>query len=70
MAALIRLFRFLHESRGMLTASFIFLLASTGLMLVQPLMIEYAIDHGIEAGSASLSPRCWLQACSWDPDTC
>jgi ATP-binding cassette subfamily B multidrug efflux pump len=54
MAALIRLFRFLHESRGMLTASFIFLLASTGLMLVQPLMIEYAIDHGIEAGSVAV----------------
>jgi ATP-binding cassette subfamily B multidrug efflux pump len=53
MAALLKLFRFLRESKGILTVSFIFLLASTGLMLLQPLMIEYAIDSGIEAGKAS-----------------
>jgi len=53
MVALLRLFRFLHKSEGILTVSLIFLLASTGLALVQPLMIEYAIDRGIEAGSAT-----------------
>ncbi|MEJ2108882.1 MAG: ABC transporter ATP-binding protein [Acidobacteriota bacterium] len=54
MVALLRLFRFLHESRGILTISLIFLLSSTGLMLLQPLMIEFAIDKGIEAGSTSV----------------
>jgi ABC-type multidrug transport system fused ATPase/permease subunit len=51
MVALLRLFRFLHKSEGILTVSFIFLLGSTGLGLIQPRMIEYAIDRGIEAGS-------------------
>ncbi len=51
MVSLLRLFRFLRPSRGILTVSFVFLLASTGLQLIQPLMIEYAIDAGIEAGN-------------------
>jgi len=54
MVALLRLFRFLRKSEGILTVSFTFLLASTGLVLVQPLMIEYAIDKGIEAGSTDV----------------
>lgn len=51
MAALIRLFCFLKGSAGALTASFLLLLASTGLGLVQPRLIEYAVDRGIKAGS-------------------
>jgi ATP-binding cassette subfamily B multidrug efflux pump len=51
MVALLRLFRFLHKSERMLAVSFVFLLASTGLGLIQPRMIEYAIDRGIKAGS-------------------
>jgi ATP-binding cassette subfamily B protein len=51
MAALIRLFRFLQGSFGALTLSFILLLASTGLELVQPRLIEYAIDNGIKTGN-------------------
>jgi len=54
MAALLRLFRFLHKSEGNLAYSFIFLLASTGLLLTQPRMIEYAIDKGIEANSSTV----------------
>jgi ATP-binding cassette subfamily B protein len=50
MAALIRLFRFLQGSFGALTLSLILLLASTGLELVQPRLIEYAIDNGIKTG--------------------
>ncbi len=53
MAALIRLFRFLRKSEGVLIVSFIFLLGSTGLLLIQPRLIEYAIDRGIEAGSST-----------------
>ncbi|MBN1569459.1 MAG: ABC transporter ATP-binding protein [Acidobacteria bacterium] len=51
MAALIRLFRFLQGSTGALVLSLILLLASTGLGLVQPRLIEYAIDHGIKIGN-------------------
>jgi len=50
--ALLRLFRFLRNSAGALTLSFLLLLASTGLGLVQPRLIEYAIDNGIKSGSA------------------
>jgi ATP-binding cassette subfamily B protein len=57
MTALLRLFRFLHKSEGMLAVSFIFLLASTGLLLLQPRLVEYAIDKGIEAGSAAVILR-------------
>ena len=51
MPALLRLFRFLHNSTGALALSFALLLASTGLGLVQPRLIEYAIDDGIKTGS-------------------
>jgi ATP-binding cassette subfamily B multidrug efflux pump len=57
MAALLRLFRFLHKSEGILAVSFAFLLASTGLVLIQPRLIEYAIDKGIEAGSFTVIVR-------------
>jgi ATP-binding cassette, subfamily B, multidrug efflux pump len=57
MLALLRLFRFLNKSVGALTISFILLLASTGLGLVQPRLIEYAIDSGIKTVSAS--PIIW-----------
>jgi ATP-binding cassette, subfamily B, multidrug efflux pump len=53
MLPLIRLFRFLQRSKGALAVSFVLLLASTGLGLVQPRLIEYAIDSGIKVGSAS-----------------
>jgi len=51
MAALIRLFRFLRDSAGALAASLALLLASTALGLIQPRLIEYAIDGGIRTGS-------------------
>jgi ATP-binding cassette subfamily B multidrug efflux pump len=50
MLALIRLFRFLQGSKGALSLSLVLLLASTGLGLVQPRLIEYAIDGGIKTG--------------------
>jgi ATP-binding cassette, subfamily B, multidrug efflux pump len=50
MLALLKLFRFLKKSSGALTISFILLLASTSLGLVQPRLIEYAIDNGIKTG--------------------
>jgi ATP-binding cassette subfamily B multidrug efflux pump len=50
MVSLLRLFRFLRGSVGALIASFILLLASIGLELVQPRLIEHAIDSGIEVG--------------------
>jgi ATP-binding cassette, subfamily B, multidrug efflux pump len=53
MVALIRLFRFLRGSVGPLTISLILLLASTGILLVQPRLIEYAIDSGIKTGSVT-----------------
>ncbi|MBN2339229.1 MAG: ABC transporter ATP-binding protein [Acidobacteria bacterium] len=51
MIALVRLFRFLRGSVRALALSFGLLLASTALGLVQPRLIELAIDNGIEAGS-------------------
>ncbi len=53
MIALFRLFRFLQNSAGTLVLSFILLMAATGLGLVQPRFIEYAIDSGIKTGMAS-----------------
>jgi len=53
MVALLKLFRFLQGSVGALIVSLFLLLASTGLGLVQPRMIEYAIDNGIKSGSVS-----------------
>jgi ATP-binding cassette subfamily B multidrug efflux pump len=50
MIALLKLFRFLKGSVGVLVASLMLLLLSTGLTLVQPRMIEYAIDNGVKAG--------------------
>jgi ATP-binding cassette subfamily B protein len=52
MTALLRLFRFLKGSVGALAVSLALLLTSTALGLVQPRLIEYAIDRGIKAGSA------------------
>src|SRR5512146_2925550 len=57
MLPLLRLFRFLEKSVGALIVSLILLLASTGLLLVQPQFIERAIDRGIKSGSAS--PILW-----------
>jgi ATP-binding cassette, subfamily B, multidrug efflux pump len=57
MLALLRLFRFLDKSVGALVISFVLLLASTGLGLVQPRLIEYAIDSGIK--TVRLSPIIW-----------
>ncbi len=53
MLALLRLFRFLDKSVGALAVSFVLLLASTGLGLVQPRLIEYAIDNGIKTINVS-----------------
>jgi ATP-binding cassette subfamily B multidrug efflux pump len=53
MIPLLRLFRFLRKSEGVLAVSFLLLLSSTGLGLVQPRLIEYAIDNGIRAGQRS-----------------
>jgi ATP-binding cassette subfamily B protein len=50
MLALLRLFRFLRGSGRALFTSLVLLLASTGLGLVQPRLIEYAIDGGIKIG--------------------
>ncbi len=51
MTALLRLFRFLKGSVGALAVSLALLLTSTALGLVQPRLIEYAVDRGIKAGS-------------------
>ena len=68
MIALLRLFRFLRGSGRALALSFGLLLASTALGLVQPRLIEMAIDRGIEEGS----PRAILwepPASSWPPSS-
>jgi len=52
MTALLRIFRFLKGAVGALAVSLALLLTSTALGLVQPRLIEYAIDRGIKAGSA------------------
>jgi ATP-binding cassette subfamily B multidrug efflux pump len=51
MVPLVRLFRFLQGCVGALLLSLILLLSSTGLGLVQPRLIEYAIDNGIKTGN-------------------
>ena len=56
MFPLLRLFRFLEKSVGPLIVSFILLLASTGLGLVQPRLIEYAIDNGIKTQQLQRNP--------------
>jgi ATP-binding cassette, subfamily B, multidrug efflux pump len=50
MIPLLKLFRFLKESSKTLILSFLLLSASTGLALVQPRLIEHAIDQGIATG--------------------
>ncbi|HSW40388.1 MAG TPA: ABC transporter ATP-binding protein [Acidobacteriota bacterium] len=57
MISLLKLFRFLKGSAVTLIVSFVLLSASTGLILVQPRLIEHAIDRGINTGS--------LQAIVW-----
>ena len=57
MIPLLKLFRFLKGSVRALLVSFVLLLASTGLGLIQPRLIEYAIDNGIKAGIAA--PIIW-----------
>jgi len=78
MAALLRLMRFLQNSAGALVVSFILLLASTGLGLVQPRLIEYAIDNGISPESFRPSPGaqresssrpCLRRPSTWPPAT-
>jgi ATP-binding cassette subfamily B multidrug efflux pump len=53
MIPLIRLFRFLKGSVVVLILSMILLLSSTGLGLIQPRLIEYAIDNGIKVGEVA-----------------
>jgi ATP-binding cassette subfamily B multidrug efflux pump len=53
MIPLLKLFRFLQGSAKALVLSLILLMASTGLGLVQPRLIEYAIDSGIKVGDVS-----------------
>jgi ATP-binding cassette, subfamily B, multidrug efflux pump len=57
MVPLLKLFRFLDKSVGSLVTSFILLLAATGLGLVQPRLIEYAIDNGIK--NINIWPIIW-----------
>ncbi len=51
MKPLIKLFRFLADYAGSMAVSFVLLIVSTGLGLVQPRLIEYAIDQGIKANN-------------------
>ncbi len=48
MAALLRLFRFLKKYSGFVFFSFFLLMVSVGMDLVQPKMIEWAVDLGIQ----------------------
>jgi ATP-binding cassette, subfamily B, multidrug efflux pump len=52
MLPLLRLFRFLKGSGKSLSISLLLLLTSTALGLVQPRLVEYAVDSGIKAGRA------------------
>ena len=54
MTPLFRLFRFLRDYAGSLAVSFLLLIVSTALGLVQPRLIEYAIDAGIKHGSLAV----------------
>lgn len=51
MLPLLRLFRFLKGSAATLSLSLLLLLLAIGLSLLQPRLIEYAIDSGIKSGS-------------------
>ena len=46
-----KLMRFLRNYAGAIVVSFVLLIVSTGLGLVQPRLIELAIDKGIKVGS-------------------
>ncbi len=50
MGALLRMFRYLKSSAGVLAVAMLFLLAGTGLNLAQPLLVQRAVDGGITAG--------------------
>jgi len=60
MIPLLRLFRFLKRSVKALIISLMLLLTSTGLGLIQPRLIEYAVDHGIKTGA--VAPILWAAA--------
>ena len=52
MGALFRLFRYLRNYRGAMIMSFILLAISVGFQVVQPKLIEWAIDYGIRPEEA------------------
>jgi ATP-binding cassette, subfamily B, multidrug efflux pump len=52
MGSLIRLFRYLRSYSGLVIVSLTFLLISTLLNLVQPKLVEWAVDYGISQGAA------------------
>lgn len=54
MRQLIRMFRYLKRYRLLVFSSLVCMLISTGLNLVQPKLVEWAVDSGISAGSARL----------------
>ncbi|MBA7706865.1 putative ABC transporter ATP-binding protein [subsurface metagenome] len=54
MAALFKLFKFLKNYTGFIFLSFLLLMVSVGLDLVQPKLIERAIDSGIQAESVRI----------------
>lgn len=57
MIPLLRLLRFLKKTTRPLALSLILLMVSTGLSLVQPRLIEYAIDSGIRAQNLAVILR-------------
>ena len=54
MVPLLRLFRFLKNSSGSLLTALVLLMFSTALGLLQPRLIEYAVDGGIRAQELSV----------------
>ena len=57
MVPLLRLFRFLKNSAGSLLIALILLISSTALGLLQPRLIEYAVDSGIRLQQLSVVIR-------------
>ena len=51
MGALFRLFKYLRNYVGLVVVSLIFLVISTLLNLVQPKLVEWAVDYGISQGA-------------------
>ena len=47
MGALVRLFKFLRNYRGLVFLSLLFLFVATGMNLVQPKLVEWTVDYGI-----------------------